>query len=121
MGTVLYSLRAQLPQTVRALSLDLQQSWFRAGQAWTELARLTALTKLTITFGHKVGGCLSDRAVVDISARMWVGAWAAEVCRCAGAECIYDTTPPTCSTVIVLQHLCADCCQSAQSQCLHLP
>jgi hypothetical protein len=76
MGTVLYSLRAQLPQTVHALSLDLQQSWLGAAHAWTELARLATLTKLTITFDRQVGGHIVLEITSSPAAwwdQVWVG------------------------------------------------
>jgi hypothetical protein len=53
MSTVLYSLRTQL-NSVRHLSMYLQQSWVGAEEAWRELARSTALTKLVLKFGKEV-------------------------------------------------------------------
>lgn len=54
MGTVLYSLRAQLKGRLRSLHLDLYQSWIGADAAWRELGQCTMLTGLQLDCDKEV-------------------------------------------------------------------
>jgi hypothetical protein len=49
LGTVLDSLRSQLPGVV-SLRLDLQQRWAGAEEVWTEIGKFTGLTQLVLDF-----------------------------------------------------------------------
>jgi hypothetical protein len=58
-STVLYSLRTQLKGRVRSMHVYLEQSWVGAEEAWRELGRSTALTKLRMGLAKEVrDGCL---------------------------------------------------------------
>lgn len=61
MAMLLLSLRTQLT-SLRSLTLDLSQTWRRAGLAWAELADMTQLTTLRINYDGKVCAVLVSRA-----------------------------------------------------------
>lgn len=84
MAMLLLSLRTQLTG-LQSLSLELSQSWGKAGLAWMELASMTQLTMLSITSTYKVWTVLGCLHLLMKQAAMF---WAARHLEAVSTTCL---------------------------------